>query len=132
VAFLGIDLAPQGLSMTITRASVFAAFLIISGGCMTSAAVKRAKGYTDERVHPSKGDTIITHGGLNYVAQQDHFVSPEKTPIMESGPYFAFKPCPGCFALLMVTVPLDIATSPFQLVGWGLETWFINGIGNTP
>ena len=111
----------------------FIVMLLISNGCMTSAAVKRAKGYTDERVQPLKGDTIISHGGLNYVVQQKRSEKAEKMPsAAQSGPYYAFKSCPGCYALLTVTVPLDIATCPFQLIGWGLATWFINGIGNTP
>lgn len=126
------------MKMKFVTTVLLTALLVSSAGCMTASMVKRAKGYTDERVQPLEGDTVFLHGGFGYVIQQKHAEgkNAEKMPpsmqYNSHPPYYAFKPCPAAYAFLPLTIPLDIATSPFQLIGLGLEAWFISGLGRTP
>ena len=117
------------MSMRFISYFLLCAPLFCTNGCISSAAVKRAKGYTDERVEPLKGDTVFLHGGVCYVSQQKHpeGVNTEKMPPTHKTenhpPYYAFKPCPGCYSLLLATVPLDAATLPFQALLSGF--WYL-------
>jgi hypothetical protein len=109
--------------------SLLAVFLMTTG-CTTTAMVERAKGYSAEEVHPLKGDELFPHRGVSYVIQQKRCKgeNAEEMPpeILQNfpPPYYAFKPCPGAYPFLIVTVPFDAATLPFQAMGVGLMYWF--------
>ena len=69
---------------------------------------------------------MFLHGGVCYVIQQKY---PEgdnaerMSPTHQADnhpPYYAFRPCPGCYSLLLVTVPMDAVTLPFQAIGYGV------------
>src|SRR6185369_10587052 len=100
--------------------------LFCTSGCMSNQLVERAKGYTTDRVEPRAGDTVFLHGGLSYVAQQkrpEKDVAGKMSPMelrQYPPPYYAFSPCPGCYAFFLVTVPMDAVTLPFQAIGCGL------------
>lgn len=102
------------------------ALLFCTSGCISNQVVNRAKGYTTDRVEPRTGDTVFLHGGLSYVVQQKRpeREAADKMSPMElqkyPAPYYTFDPCPGCYSLFIVTVPLDAATLPFQAIGLGL------------
>src|ERR1700692_1245408 len=108
------------------------ALLVSSNGCMTAATIKRGKGYTDEQVQPLKGDTVFLHGGLSYVVQQKQPEGENAKKMPPTAlqpyppPYRAYKPSPGCYPFLIVTVPLDAATFPLQAIGVGFEYWFVH------
>lgn len=122
-----------------TIASLLLIALIVgSNGCMTAANVERAKGYTNEPTQPLKGDTVFLHGDHYYVIRQKQPAGkeaeklPPTTPQGSQGSYYAFKPCLGCYVFTLATVPLDIVTSPFQLIGLGVKAWFLDALGRTP
>src|SRR6266404_5888861 len=95
---------------------VLIALLLISNGCTSTAMVSRAKGYTCEPVQPLKGDTLFLRGGRSYVVQQRpperHNVEEMPPAVLQPfpPPYYAFRPCVGCYASLIVTVPFDAVT----------------------
>jgi hypothetical protein len=100
--------------------------LICTNGCISSQVVKRAKGYTTDRVEPRQGDTVFLHGGSSYVVQQKR---PERDTAEKMSPtelqkypppYYAFDRCRGCYSLFLITAPMDAATLPFQAIGYGL------------
>jgi hypothetical protein len=101
-------------------------------GCTTTAMVKRAKGYTDEQVQPSKGDDVFQHRGNSYVIQKQRRdgenveVMPREMLQGFPPPYYAFKPCPGAYPFLVFTVPFDAATLPLQVIGLGLFYSFMH------
>jgi hypothetical protein len=75
------------------------ALLVSSNGCMTYYATQAAKGDTSSALVPS--------GNLEVMDHKSH---------------------PGYYFLIPLTVPADIATSPFQLLYFGLmEFAFANG-----
>jgi len=110
----------------------FFALLLVMTGCTTSAMVKRTKGYTDAQVQPLKGDTVFLHGAQSYVVQQkrsgteDTEKMPAATLQPFPPPYYAYRPCPGCYGFLLITVPFDAATLPFQAIGLGAKYWFVH------
>jgi hypothetical protein len=104
-------------------------------GCTTSAMIKRAKGYTDARVQPLKGDSVFLHDGHSYVTQRKRpkGENAEKMSPAILQPYpepcYAFKPFPGAYAFLLITVPFDAALLPFQAIwvgGVSLEYLLVN------
>ncbi len=106
--------------------------LFSTTGCTTSKMVNYSRGYSDQQVQPLKGDTVFVHGSRSYVAQQKQpqgenarKMPPEMLRPYQP-PYYAYKPSPGGYAFLVVTVPFDAATLPFQAAGYGLFSLFIN------
>jgi hypothetical protein len=69
---------------------------LLSNGCMTQSSIKYAKGRPDE---------AWTNNKFN-----SRFPEPADPNV---------KPEPSYYALLPLTVPADIVTSPFQLIGAG-------------
>jgi hypothetical protein len=75
------------------------ALLVSSNGCMTQSAVKCAEGKSHE--------AWINNGfGSGYIGGDEP------------------KPNPCYYLLLPLTIPADIVTSPFQLIGLGLAYVF--------
>jgi hypothetical protein len=69
--------------------------LVSSNGCMTQSAIKYAEGQSHH--------AWINNGfGTGYIGGDEP------------------KPNPGYYFLLPLTIPADIVTSPFQLIGLGL------------
>lgn len=117
------------------------ALVFVVTGCTTTALVNRAKGYTGEQVQPLKGDTVFVHRTSSYLILHDsHSYVIQKNRSHDEGaeamppsmlrdfppPYYAFKPCPGCYVYLVATVPLDTVTLPLQVIGTGLLYWFLS------
>jgi len=106
------------------------ALLVCTNGCISNQVVTRARGYTDERVEPLKGDQVFSHGGVCYVTQGKHPKGHSAEKMDPSDlknshePYYAFKPCPGCYSLLLLTAPMDAVTLPFQALALGF-VWFV-------
>ena len=127
--------ASHVMSMKFIHYPLLLALFFCTNGCMSSGVVKRAKGYTDERIEPLKGDNVFLHGGVCYVIQQKHpqGKNAEKMPpTMQRDnhpPYYAFKPCPCCYSLLLVTAPLDAATLPCQAL-YGGFFWLLFRYGD--
>ena len=67
---------------------------------------------TYDAVQRAKGKPYLS--GISYVSPPDD------------------KPHPGYYALLPLTVPLDVATSPFQGIFFGFWYLVISGEGGTP
>jgi hypothetical protein len=77
-----------------TLTSLLLATLIIgTNGCMTQGAIKYAQGHPD----------------------QAWIKTLSNSPISKSD----YKPHPAYYVLLPLSVPADVATSPFQLIGFG-------------
>ena len=94
--------------------------LFSGAGCASKAAVERAQGYTIKQTHPFTGDTVFVHEGRNYVIQKKNrdWRTTEPLDPDERKRYYAFRPCPPCYALLLLSVPCDLVTSPCQLYAW--------------
>jgi hypothetical protein len=92
---------------------------------MTSGAVQRAQGHTSEWVMVEKNETVVEHDGISTWIRENP-PKGEKKEIRfirasEVGGY-AYKPNAAYYALLPLTVPLDIVTGPFQLLWyWGVD-----------
>jgi hypothetical protein len=140
--------------MKITYHLLLIALLFGANGCMSIAAISRAKGYTSLGAVPASGDVVFEASNHSwYVVPQNLtnsyripnsriklivFNKPSDLPkdVAESHPYkirdsnrpddyinylcYAYKPNGAFYFWLPITVPADIATSPFQLVGFGL------------
>jgi hypothetical protein len=106
--------------------------LASSSGCLTSFyAVHKAGGFTNDRIDVSqikKGDEIINFGsgapsGIGYVIQYPKEKDNSNLKMPDTKPYYEFyvsRPHPAYYALLPLTVPLDIVTFPIQVVGVGV------------
>jgi hypothetical protein len=78
---------------------LLAALLVSSNGCMTQSAIKYAEGQSHQ--------AWINNGfGSGYIGGDQP------------------KPNPCYYFLLPLTIPADIVTSPFQLLGLGLASLF--------
>ena len=92
---------------------------------MSTGAVQRAEGHTSEWVMVEKTDKVVVHDGIS-TATRENPPKGEKAEVRfirasEVGGY-AYRPNPAYYALLPLTVPLDIVTGPFQLLFlWGAD-----------
>ena len=109
--------------MKTIRSLLLIAILLNLNGCMTSASIQRAKGYTTELVDPVNGDTYFIHGGITYIVQHKPGAGETNStlalPHNVHRPYFAYKPNLGYYFLLPLTIPADITLSPFELIFYG-------------
>jgi hypothetical protein len=109
--------------MKFIRSLLLIALLVSVNGCFTSAAVQRARGYTHEFVPVAEGDKTFQHKSWTYVIQQK-YASPSTNSISTSpssdsdAPQkaFAYEPNAGYYLLVPLTIPADIALSPFYLI----------------
>jgi hypothetical protein len=112
-------------------------------GCMSSQAVFCAKGYTCDLVTPEKGDMVFQATNTSWYVIPQKLTNYYKIPsnrrqvvaftgssdlprnvyvgwvsAYEKPQYmcYAYKPNAAYYFLLPLTVPLDVATSPFQLL----------------
>jgi len=95
--------------------------LFFSNGCMTYSSVQRAQGHGGEWVEIKPSDQIIRYDGTNCVIKR---ISPKgetnemclhlETP--KDGTQAGYVCKPAYYALLPLTIPADIATSPFQVL----------------
>jgi len=118
-------------AVNFSRPKIIISFLLIgvligSNGCLTSSkVVHKAEGYTDKTIFRDqikKGDkvgVIDASYGAYYVIQyptgKDN--SKLKMPSLPNTPYFFIaRPHPAYYALLPVTIPVDIVIFPYTLV----------------
>jgi len=91
--------------------------LFLSNGCMTYSSVQRAQGNGGEFVEINGSDKIVDYDRTNCVIQR---ISPKgETNEMHLHlvtDHSGYVRKPGYYALLPLTVPADIATSPFQVL----------------
>lgn len=98
--------------------------LIFSNGCITYNTVHRAQGYTPERVVVKEGDEVIKNDGVSFaIKRKDAKGENEEVRFIPDSPAqpsmgFAYKPNGAYYALLLLTIPADIVTSPIQLIGF--------------
>jgi hypothetical protein len=98
------------------------ALIFFSNGCMTYSSVQRARGTGGEWVEMNSSDRIIrrdpkdgTQCVIQRISQKGE--TNEMRLHLVTGDASAGYVCkPGYYALLPLTVPADIATSPFQLM----------------
>jgi hypothetical protein len=114
--------------MKIIASLLLIALLVSSNGCMSTGAVQRAEGHTSEWVVVEKTDKVVEHDGICTVTRENP-PKGEKAEIrfiryseVAGGGGYAYRPNPAYYALLPLTVPLDIVTGPFQLLYfWGAD-----------
>jgi hypothetical protein len=81
------------------------ALIIGANGCMTQSAVKYGNGHPDKAWINNKFDTA--------------YLAPDPNT----------KPHPAYYALIPLSFPADVATSPFQLIVAVIDS-FLAGVGN--
>jgi hypothetical protein len=112
--------------------------LATSNGCLTSATVHRAEGYTSQHIQLSKGDTVVKMdpAGTYWIkpAPKGEDVSkmsvPDIWPESKGWKYRLYKPNAAYYVLVPVTVPIDIVSLPFLGLGFGL-IWLGQATGVT-
>lgn len=94
-------------------------------GCVSFEVVKLAKGYTNEEIWPSqveKGDKIvdtIDDSAAVYIVRHKGQKDSTKATIPkipENYSVFLANPRPAYYTLLLLSVPIDVATLPIQII----------------
>jgi hypothetical protein len=106
---------------------------------MTSNVIDLERGQTYERIEPSqieKGDKVRYYGhGVAYVIKHPvgKDTSQLKMPIDDVNFYHCYyiaRPQPGYYALMPLSVPFDIATSPIQLIVYAVGSAVAPPVGD--
>ena len=90
-------------SRTLVGVIMLLALLVGSNGCMTQSAVQYGRG------HPEKA---WVNNEFGYGGYSDPNLGYTDPPLKS-------EPQPGYYVLLPLTIPADVVTSPFQLIGLG-------------
>jgi hypothetical protein len=114
------SLGGTDLSMKLTFGILLVLLAACLNGCITSNVIERAKGHSTEWVDIEKGDKIVETNGISTLTRVNPSTGGQTViRLWEMRTYGGklYSPNAAYYCWLPLSIPADIVTSPFQLLG---------------